>query len=157
MLKPQILTTSAVFLSTQPPMTSFLPYTLCVPYFFATLGCLMCGLAVVNIYDACDRTWVKDVLTASRFRLCCTLIFISWPSISLAVSIIFLILAMLNACYASGVLWFQCLTTVELLSWAWLPPLFDRLVRSHLKARDTVDCIYLVMFPGSSFLSRHRQ
>ncbi|KAG1849546.1 hypothetical protein C8R48DRAFT_613995, partial [Suillus tomentosus] len=89
---------SAVFVSTQPPLTSFLPYALRGSYIFVflsfvhALGSMLCGLAVVHIYEACDRTWVKDVLTASRFRLCCTLVFIGWPSISLTVSMIFLIL-----------------------------------------------------------------
>ena len=25
------------------------------------LGSMLCGLAVVNVYEACDRTWAKDV------------------------------------------------------------------------------------------------
>jgi hypothetical protein len=63
----QVLTTSAVFLSTQPPLTSFLPYTIRTCYILAlgsfahALGGLLSGLAVVNIYEACDRIWAKDV------------------------------------------------------------------------------------------------
>lgn len=125
-----VLTTSAVFLSTQPPLTSFLPYTIRTCYILAlgsfahALGGLLSGLAVVNIYEACDRIWAKDVLTATRFRLCCTLLFISWPTISLTISILFLMLSLLIACYASGVWWLQFLATIEILSWAWLPSLF---------------------------------
>ncbi|KAG2129593.1 hypothetical protein DEU56DRAFT_816908 [Suillus clintonianus] len=130
MLCLQMLTTSAVFVSTQPPLTSFLPYTFRGAYIFAflsfthALGGLMCGLAVLNIYGACDRIWVKDVLTASRFRLCCTLRFVGWPCISLTISIMFLMLALLIASYAPELWWVQCLITVEVLSWAWLPPFF---------------------------------
>ncbi|KAG1824831.1 uncharacterized protein BJ212DRAFT_549111 [Suillus subaureus] len=148
-----MLTTSVVFVSTQPPMTSFLRYILRGSYIFAflsfahALDCLMCGLAVVNIYDACDRTWVKDVLTASRFRLCCTPVSISWPGISLTVSIIFPMLAILNACCASGVWWVQCLTTVEVLSWAWLPPLFAWCVVLKKHSIQSVSYTF-VMFPG---------
>ncbi|KAG1776672.1 hypothetical protein EV702DRAFT_329910 [Suillus placidus] len=125
-----VLTTSAVFLSTQAPLTSFLPYTLRACYILAlgsfahALGGLLSGLAVVNIYQACDRIWAKDVLTATRFRLCFTLLFISWSTISLTISIIFLMLSLMIACYASGVWWLQFLATIEILSWAWLPPLF---------------------------------
>lgn len=66
-----MLTTSAVFVSTQPPLTSFLPYALRGSYIFVflsfvhALGSMLCGLAVVNIYEACDRTWVKDVCSES--------------------------------------------------------------------------------------------
>ncbi|KAG1841298.1 hypothetical protein DFJ58DRAFT_808550 [Suillus subalutaceus] len=125
-----VLTTSAVFLSTQPPLTSFLPYTIRGCYILAlgsfahALGGLLSGLAVVNIYEACDRIWARDVLTATRFRLCCTLLFISWPTISLTISIFFLMSSLMIACYASGVWWLQFLTTIEILSWAWLPALF---------------------------------
>lgn len=62
-----MLTTSAVFLSTQPPLTSFLPYTTRTCYILAlgsfahALGGLLSGLAVVNVYEACDRIWAKDV------------------------------------------------------------------------------------------------
>jgi len=63
----QVLTSSAVFVSTQPPLGSFVPYTIRGCYILAlgsfahALGGLLCGLAVVNIYGACERTWAKDV------------------------------------------------------------------------------------------------
>jgi hypothetical protein len=63
----QVLTTSAVFISTQPPLPSFVPYTMRGCYVLAlgsfahALGGLLCGLAVVNIYDVCDRLWAKNV------------------------------------------------------------------------------------------------
>jgi len=72
----QVLASSAVFLSTQPPLTSFLPYTISGCYilslgaFAHALGSLLCGLAVVNIYAACDRTWAKDV--GGKPDLACT-------------------------------------------------------------------------------------
>ncbi|KAJ8585121.1 hypothetical protein M405DRAFT_825608 [Rhizopogon salebrosus TDB-379] len=125
-----VLTTSAVFISTQPPLISFVPYTMRTCYVLAlgsfahALGGLLCGLAVANIYDACDRIWAKDVLTATRFRLCCALLFLSWANISLSLSIAFLMTSILIACYASGVWWLQLLATLEILSWAWLIPLF---------------------------------
>ncbi|OJA18787.1 hypothetical protein AZE42_11266 [Rhizopogon vesiculosus] len=68
---PAVLTTSAGFLSTQPPLKSFVPYTILVCYvlslgsFAHALGGLLCGLAVVNIYDACDRIWARDVCLES--------------------------------------------------------------------------------------------
>ncbi|OJA20980.1 hypothetical protein AZE42_11479 [Rhizopogon vesiculosus] len=62
-----VLTSSAVFVSTTPPLTSFLPYTIRGCYILAlgsfahALGALLCGLAVVNIYEASGRLWAKDV------------------------------------------------------------------------------------------------
>ncbi|KAG2367017.1 hypothetical protein BDR07DRAFT_1394619 [Suillus spraguei] len=123
-------TSWTVFISSQPPLTSFLPYNIHTCYILAlgsfahALGSLLSGLAVVNIYEACDRIWVRNVLMATRFRLCSILLFISWPTVSLAISIMFLMLSLLIACYASGVWWLQILATIEILSWAWLPPLF---------------------------------
>ncbi|OAX34234.1 hypothetical protein K503DRAFT_461253 [Rhizopogon vinicolor AM-OR11-026] len=137
-----VLTSSAVFVSTTPPLTSFLPYTIRGCYILAlgsfahALGALLCGLAVVNIYEASGRLWAKDVLTATRFRLCCTLLFISWPVVSLTLSILFLMLSLLIACYASGVWWLQFLATIEILSWAWLPPLFAWCALEQTLPRD---------------------
>lgn len=125
-----VLTTSAVFLSTQPPLTSFLLYTtrtcytLALGSFAHALGSMLSGLAVINIYEANDRIWVKEVLTATRFRLCFTLLTISWPALSLTSSIVFLSTSLMIACYASGLWWLQFLTTIEILSWVWIPPLF---------------------------------
>ena len=160
----QVLASSSVFISTQPPLISFVPYTMRSCYILAllsfahALGGLLNGLAVVNVYQGCDREWSRDVsdklgiasmtfhtmtpqvLTRTRFRLCCTLLFISWPIISLILSILFLIfcersifmpkwiwwrsLALVVACYTSGVGWFQLMVIMELLSWVWLPVTF---------------------------------
>ena len=111
----QVLASSAVFISTQPPLTSLVPYTIWSCYILAmlsfanALGSLLCGLGVVNIYQVCDREWFRhvsdklriasmtfhtmtpQVLTCTRFRLCCILLIFSWPNISLALSILFLI------------------------------------------------------------------
>ncbi|OAX34218.1 hypothetical protein K503DRAFT_463960 [Rhizopogon vinicolor AM-OR11-026] len=138
-----VLTSSSIFLSTTPPLTSILPYTIHSCYilslgsFAHALCSLLFGLATVNIYGAADRKRARDVLTATRFRLYCTLLLFSWPVISLAISIICLLLSLLIACYASGLWWLKILTTAEIvLFWAWLPPLF--LWRAFLNApQDT--------------------
>ncbi|KAG1726497.1 uncharacterized protein EDB91DRAFT_1339622 [Suillus paluster] len=56
-------------------------------------------------------------------RLCYTLILMSWPAVSLTVSIVFLKTSLMMACYASGVWWLQFLVTVEIMTWVWLLPL----------------------------------
>ncbi|KAG1726530.1 uncharacterized protein EDB91DRAFT_59015 [Suillus paluster] len=125
-----VLTTSAIFLSTQPPLTSFLPYTTRACYVFAfgsfahALGGLACGIAVVNIYEVSDREWTRDVLMGTRARVCYTLMLMSWPAMSLTISIVFLTICLLTACYASGVWWLQLLAAIEILTWVWLPPVF---------------------------------
>ncbi|KAG1887618.1 hypothetical protein F4604DRAFT_1899932 [Suillus subluteus] len=114
----QVLAVSAVFLSTQPPLTSFLPYTKRVCYiltlvsFAHALGGLMCGLAVANVYQECEQEWIKRVMTCTRFRLCCSLLLISWPSVSLALSILLLMLALVIAAYTSGIWWFQFMAAI---------------------------------------------
>ena len=111
----QVLASSSVFISTQPPLTSLVPYTIWSCYilsllsFANALSSLLCGVSVANIYQAHDRKWSIDVsdklriasmtfhamtpqvLACTRFRLCCILLIIGWPSISLILSILFLI------------------------------------------------------------------
>ncbi|KAG2357273.1 hypothetical protein BDR07DRAFT_387190 [Suillus spraguei] len=73
-----VLTTSAVFLSTQPPLTSFLLYTtrtcyaLALGSFAHALGSMLSGLAVINIYKANDRIWVKDVCSRPDCTYACS-------------------------------------------------------------------------------------
>ncbi|KAH7922569.1 hypothetical protein BV22DRAFT_1037342 [Leucogyrophana mollusca] len=61
------LATSSVFLTTTPPLTSLVGYTVVASYilllgsFAHSLGSLLIGIAVVTIYDSCDRIWAKDV------------------------------------------------------------------------------------------------
>ncbi|KAG1841816.1 hypothetical protein DFJ58DRAFT_807684 [Suillus subalutaceus] len=125
-----VLAVSAVFLSTQPPLSYFLPYTKRVCYiltllsFAHALGGLMCGLAVANVYQECEQEWIKRVMTCTRFRLCFSLLLISWASVSLTLSILLLMLALVIAAYTSGIWWFQFMVTMELMSWVWLPTFF---------------------------------
>ncbi|KIJ65657.1 hypothetical protein HYDPIDRAFT_27651 [Hydnomerulius pinastri MD-312] len=78
-----ILTSSAVFLTTMPPLPQMLPYTSTAPYLFAitsfahALGGILTGTAVVVVYDSCDRVWARDVwfrpirtITSHDDRLC---------------------------------------------------------------------------------------
>ncbi|KAG0706977.1 hypothetical protein DFH29DRAFT_995560 [Suillus ampliporus] len=119
-----VLATSSAFLCSNAPHGSLLQYDSVYSYFLslAALAQSLCGLllgvAVVNVYDSCDREWSKDVrippirmtrymtnmqvLTNTRFRLCVTLILIAMPVLELASSIICLMLALLAAVYASG-------------------------------------------------------
>ncbi|KAF8838679.1 hypothetical protein BDN67DRAFT_906919, partial [Paxillus ammoniavirescens] len=96
-----ILTASAVFISTSPPSPSFMAYTAIGPYLLAlisfahALGSILTGSVVILVYENCDRTWAKDVLTADHFRLYAILIFLAWPGLSLGFSIIALMLGKL--------------------------------------------------------------
>jgi hypothetical protein len=110
----QLLGSSAVLISTLSPEASLLPYALRGCYilalgsFVTALDALLCGLAVVNTYEACETKWAKSVggnpgmhlrlftqsqvLMATRFRLCSTLLFLGWPALTLALSILLLTL-----------------------------------------------------------------
>jgi hypothetical protein len=64
-----VLTTSAVYLTTQPPTMelSLLPYTTLASYIFSILsfvqamGSMLSGVAIIAVYESCDREWTLDV------------------------------------------------------------------------------------------------
>ncbi|KAG1818223.1 uncharacterized protein BJ212DRAFT_130221 [Suillus subaureus] len=64
-----ILTTSAVYLTTQPPPTemNLLPYTTLASYIFSilsfvqALASMLAGVAVIAVYESCDREWTLKV------------------------------------------------------------------------------------------------
>ncbi|KIJ08029.1 hypothetical protein PAXINDRAFT_18804 [Paxillus involutus ATCC 200175] len=125
-----LLTASAVFISTPPPLPSFMAYTAVGPYFLAlvsfshALGSILSGTVVILVYESCDRMWAKNVITADRFRLYVTLFFLASPGLSLGLSITALLLALLVAVFSSGLLWLQILAGLEVLTWVWPIPVY---------------------------------
>ncbi|OJA09823.1 hypothetical protein AZE42_12381, partial [Rhizopogon vesiculosus] len=71
-----VLTSSSIFISTTPPSTSILPYTIrsCYVLNLASFGHALCsllfGLAIVNIYGAADRIRARDYHSSSDHVLC---------------------------------------------------------------------------------------
>ncbi|KAG0707636.1 hypothetical protein DFH29DRAFT_896660 [Suillus ampliporus] len=127
-----VLATSAVFLTTQPPPTemNLLPYTKVASYIFSILsfvqamGSMLAGVAVIAVYESCDREWTLEVLTSTRFRLCCTLLIMACPSLSLVVSILCLMAALMIAGLSSGVWFIQLVAYLEVACWIWVPFIF---------------------------------
>ncbi|KAG2339600.1 hypothetical protein BDR05DRAFT_615197 [Suillus weaverae] len=127
-----VLTTSAVYLTTQPPPTemNLLPYTTLASYIFSilsfvqALGSMLAGVAVIAVYESCDREWTLQVLTSTRFRVCCTLVIIATPSISLVVSILCLMTALMIAGLTSGAWFIRLIVYLEVACWIWVPFMF---------------------------------
>ncbi|KAG2036544.1 hypothetical protein BDR03DRAFT_444640 [Suillus americanus] len=93
-----VLTSSAVFISTNPPIQSLIPYANQVSYilqvisFVAALMSLMTGTSVLIIYDTCYAH--KDILQSfkeSRLRLIICLVLMAFPTLALIVSTLTLI------------------------------------------------------------------
>ncbi|OAX37595.1 hypothetical protein K503DRAFT_857259 [Rhizopogon vinicolor AM-OR11-026] len=125
-----LLATTSVFLTTPPPMQSVLNYATTSSYVLAlvsfahALGGILTGTAVIAIYQSCERDWTREVLTATRLRLCLILLLMAWPSISLFLSIVFLMASMLTAVLAPSLAWLQAAVGLELVLWTWTLPAF---------------------------------
>lgn len=125
-----VLTTSAVFISTQPPFQPLMPYAshgsyiLQVASFVAALISLMTGTSVLIIYDTCygnsDMKRILNSLKRSRLRLVCCLILMAYPSLALAVSTLALLTAVFIAGFTSDKLFVKILTAVTYLTLALL-------------------------------------
>ncbi|KAG1897832.1 uncharacterized protein F5891DRAFT_1046310 [Suillus fuscotomentosus] len=121
-----VLTTSAVFISTQPPFQPLMPYAshgsyiLQVSSFVAALISLMTGTSVLIIYDTCygnaDMKRILKSLKRSRLRLVCSLILMAYPSLALAVSTMALLTAVFVAGFTSDKLFVKILTAVTYLT-----------------------------------------
>ncbi|KAG1743830.1 hypothetical protein EDB19DRAFT_1697191 [Suillus lakei] len=145
-----VLTTSAVFISTNPPFQPLMPYAshgsyiLQVAAFVAALISLMTGTSVLIVYDTCyGNADVKRILISlarSRLRLVCCLILMAYPSLALAVSTLALMTAVFIAGFTSDKLFVKILTAVTYLTLALLAmlaiyvfsaPLIDSIHDSH--------------------------
>lgn len=125
-----VLTTSAVFISTQPPFQPLMPYAshgsyiLQVASFVAALISLMTGTSVLIIYDTCygnaDMKRILKSLKRSRLRLVCCLILMAYPSLALAVSTLALLTAVFIAGFTSDKLFIKILTAITYLTLALL-------------------------------------
>ncbi|KAG1880861.1 hypothetical protein F4604DRAFT_489842 [Suillus subluteus] len=100
-----VLTSSAVFISTNPPIQSLIPYAnqgsyiLQVISFVTALMSLMTGTSVLIIYDTCYAH--KDILESfkeSRLRLIICLLLMAFPTLALIVSTF----ALMSAIYIAG-------------------------------------------------------
>ncbi|KAG1857003.1 hypothetical protein DFJ58DRAFT_334280 [Suillus subalutaceus] len=125
-----VLTTSAVFISTQPPFQPLMPYAshgsyiLQVSSFVAALISLMTGTSVLIIYDTCyanaEMKRILKSLKRSRLRLVCSLILMAYPSMALAVSTLALLTAVFIAGFTSDKLFVKILTAITYLTLALL-------------------------------------
>lgn len=100
-----VLTSSAVFISTSPPIQSLIPYAnqgsyiLQVISFVAALMSLMTGTSVLIIYDSCyAHERILESCKESRWRLICCLLLMAFPTLALVVST----LALMSAIYIAG-------------------------------------------------------
>ncbi|KAG2124835.1 hypothetical protein DEU56DRAFT_590883 [Suillus clintonianus] len=112
-----VLTSSAVFISTNPPIPPLMPYTshgsytLLVSSFVAALLSLMSGTSVLIIYDTCYANYdLLQSFTTSRWRLISCLILMAFPTLALVVSTMTLIAAVFIAGLTSDKLFMKILT-----------------------------------------------
>ncbi|KAF8147706.1 hypothetical protein B0H34DRAFT_803310 [Crassisporium funariophilum] len=88
-----LLATTAVFLSTDPPINSInwlapFPYV-CLFFSFAfALGGLFEGTIQVVVLSSLRMDYFLKDLTKSRARLCCVLFLVSWPMLAIGLSTI---------------------------------------------------------------------
>ncbi|KAJ7693077.1 hypothetical protein B0H17DRAFT_1060705 [Mycena rosella] len=91
-----LLATSAAFLTTTPPITSMLNYTLRGPYMcmLGSFGLLIGGIIVASVCVLVSSKarpyWSEQVLYANRFHVYCTLIMLSYPFFSIGVAALLL-------------------------------------------------------------------
>ncbi|KAG1880866.1 hypothetical protein F4604DRAFT_490029 [Suillus subluteus] len=135
-----VLTTSAVFVSTDPPSGPLMPYAsngsyvLQVCAFVAALISLMAGTSVLVIYDTCyanDR--LLKSLMHSRWRRICCLILMAYPSLALAASTLALMTAFFIAGFASDKLFLKLMTAGTYLTLISLGVLAIYVFSPHLK------------------------
>lgn len=103
-----VLTSSAVFISTSPPIQSLIPYANEASYilqftsFIAALMSLMTGTSVLIIYDPCyAHREILDSFRECRRRLILCLALMALPSLSLVFSTVVLMAAVLIAGFTS--------------------------------------------------------
>ncbi|KAJ7113206.1 hypothetical protein C8R44DRAFT_797350 [Mycena epipterygia] len=95
-----LLGTSAVFITTPPPIPTTVNYTLRGPYIcmLSAFGLLIGGLIVAAVvYLLLSRSkphWLEHVLYVSRFQVYCTLIIFSYPFFAIGTATVLLALGM---------------------------------------------------------------
>ncbi|KAG2036541.1 hypothetical protein BDR03DRAFT_444575 [Suillus americanus] len=138
-----VLTTSAVFVSTNPPFEPLMPYASHGSYilqmcsFVAALISLMTGTSVLIIYDTCyANDQLLLTLMHSRWRRICCLILMAYPSLALAVSTLTLMTAFFIAGFTSDKLFVKIMTAGTYLTLILLGVLAICVFSTHLKERS---------------------
>ncbi|KAL4255569.1 hypothetical protein AB1N83_013057 [Pleurotus pulmonarius] len=125
-----LLSASAAFMTTEPPVNGLLDYNQRWPYILMclSLNLSLCGLVegcvVVYVTASCSARWFQDSLMSSRSRIMCTLIIIMYPGASIGVSTFTFAFSLLISLLLSGS---QILRVCIAMMWAMqlsLIPLF---------------------------------
>ncbi|KAJ3553416.1 hypothetical protein NM688_g3622 [Phlebia brevispora] len=96
-----LLSTEAAFITTTAPLVMVINYNLRGPYillllsFGVTLGGLIVGSAVAYVLTKADKSWFEETFMSSKLRVCCWLILVGYPFLSIGVS---------TSCLAFGLL-----------------------------------------------------
>ncbi|KAJ8594662.1 hypothetical protein M405DRAFT_808582 [Rhizopogon salebrosus TDB-379] len=118
-----ILTTTAVLLSSSPPLTDLMDYDAPASYiialiaFGAALLSVISGAAVLVMYET--GTSHKDMDTLkhmSRRKVICLLLWLAWPSVCLAVATFCLFLSVFIACLRNGSIIVQIIAALSFLA-----------------------------------------
>ncbi|KAL4066292.1 hypothetical protein V8B97DRAFT_2025557 [Scleroderma yunnanense] len=117
-----ILTTTAVFITTQPPSNTWnysqtAASCLCVFALSHSLMAIWFGTFVIIVYQAMTREWALEVLMINRFRLSCTLMALALPTANLFLATLCLLCAIAAVTLASPLLVLWVSATVEGVLW----------------------------------------
>ncbi|KAG2052584.1 hypothetical protein BDR06DRAFT_957655 [Suillus hirtellus] len=118
-----VLATTALLLTTNPPVTSLMVFDTATSYVFAMISfsaallSLISGAAVVVIYETStvhkDMEHLRDM---SRCQIICLLLWLAYLSICLAVATCCLFVSLFIACFCSGNDLVQVITAIGRLA-----------------------------------------
>ncbi|KIM53954.1 hypothetical protein SCLCIDRAFT_1222367 [Scleroderma citrinum Foug A] len=117
-----ILTTTAVFITTQPPSSTWnysqtAANCLCIFSLSHSLMSIWFGTFVIIVYQAMTREWALEVLMSTRLRLCCTLVALALPMCNLFLATLCLLCAIAAVTLTSPLIVLQASAAVEGILW----------------------------------------
>ncbi|KAK1230459.1 hypothetical protein PQX77_006454 [Marasmius sp. AFHP31] len=102
-----LLATTAVFMTTPPPLEAFMDYNLRGPYacLSGSFGLLIGGIIVASVCNLVASKarpkWTRNVLFYSRFHIYCTLLLLSYPFVIIGTATMLLAFGVLTAIWSA--------------------------------------------------------